>query len=162
MKKKKYLKKLVVTFLFTLLSLTSISPLVEAAKGNFRINNQVIYEKEGGSQSGTATFTINQLFLHDMSELDKQTAKKNQKIVTAAQNEVFTKESPKLESLDKKVTPQLFMKDYTMAEEAHSTSTSTQKQSKGLFVVLCLLGGSIVIFLGIVLGKQFPRLLKRT
>lgn len=139
-----------------------MDPLVEAAKGNFQINNQVIYEKEGDSQSSSATFTINQLFLHDMSELDKQTAKKNQKIVTAAQNEVFTKGSPKIESIDKKVTPQLFTKDYTMAEEVHATSLSTQKQSKGLFISLCLLGGLVVIFLGIVLGKQFPRLLKRT
>lgn len=159
---KKHLKKLSISFLFVLSSLTSMGPLVEAAKGNFKINNQVIYEKDGGSQSSSATFSINQLFLHDMSEIDKQTAKKNQKIVTAAQNEVFTKESPKLESIDKKVTPQLFTKDYMMAEEAHSTSSSTQKQSKELFIVLCLLGGIVVIFLGIVLGKQFPRLLKRT
>lgn len=162
MKQKSYLASGLFVFLISVLSLVSAERVAIADKGDLQINNQVIYEQEGGSQTNMATFTINQLFLPDMSEQEKQITEKQSRIVSTAQNEVFTKETPQTESIDKKITPQLFSKDYTMAEEGPLDKENKNNQSKVGFILLCTIGGLLVVFLGIYLGNVFPRLLKST
>lgn len=162
MKQKNYLIIGLFAFSISVVSLVSAERVAVADKGDLQINNQVIYEQEGGSQDNMATFTINQLFLPDMSEQEKQTAAKQAQIVSTAQTEVFTKETPQVESIDKKITPQLFSKEYAMAEEGHSETANKNNQSKIGFILLCIIGGILVAFFGIYLGKMFPRLLKST
>lgn len=162
MKQKKYLTIGLFTLVFSIMTLVFTKDVVLADKGDLRINNQVIYEQEGGSQSNTATFTLPYLFLPDMSEQEKQTAEKQARIVSTAQKEVFTKETPQVESIDKKITPQLFSKEYTMPEESLLKKENKKNQSKIGFILLCIIGGTLIIFAGIYLGKMFPRLLKKT
>lgn len=65
---KTILNGLLLPFLFFFLQ----SVPVHADNGDLKINNHVIYDKSEGSQNNSATFTINQLFMKDMSEQDKQ------------------------------------------------------------------------------------------
>lgn len=162
MKQKRYLVLGLFAFMVSFMAVTTSKTVARADKGDLQINNQVIYEQEGGSLGNTATFTINQLFLPDMSTQEKQVAKKQAQVVSAAQAEVFTQETPQVESIDKKVTPQLFSKEYTMAEEGSSEKTNQTNQSKIGIILLCIIGGLLVAFLGIFLGRMFPRLLKST
>ncbi|MFD1901166.1 hypothetical protein GQR36_16215 [Enterococcus termitis] len=78
---------------------------VHADTGNLKINNHVIYDKNEGSQSNSATFTINQLFMKDMSEQDKQLNEEKMKLITNAQKEVFIKETPVQHTVNQQITP---------------------------------------------------------
>lgn len=132
-----------------------------ADTGDLKINNQVIYEKSEGTQNKVTVFTINQLFMKDMSEKDQQINEEQAKLVTHAQNEVFMKETPREQSVQKQVTPTLFVKGYNLNDSLDSSGSKSKKISNVGFILFCLVGGIAVIGIGILLGRSFPRLVKK-
>lgn len=133
-----------------------------ADTGDLKINNQVIYEKSDGNQNNVANFTINQLFMQDMSERDQQLKEEQTKLVTQAQNEVFVQETSKGQNLQQQVTPTLFTTGYALNESLDSNSSKAKKAGNLGFILFCLVGGTAVVGIGILLGRAFPRWLKRS
>ncbi|OJG96360.1 hypothetical protein RV18_GL002843 [Enterococcus termitis] len=134
---------------------------VHADTGNLKINNHVIYDKNEGSQSNSATFTINQLFMKDMSEQDKQLNEEKMKLITNAQKEVFIKETPVQHTVNQQITPLLFSNGYVLNDSLDSGDSGLKQGNNIGFILLCVVGGSLVIGLGILLGRAFPTWVKK-
>lgn len=147
--------------LFLLLFIFLQNVPVQADTGDLKINNQVIYEKNEGSQSNSATFTINQLFMKDMSEQDKQLDEEKKKFITNAQKEVFMKKTPAQRKVNQQITPLLFSGRYVLNDSLDSGDSGLKQGNNIGFIVFCLVGGLLVIGLGILLGRAFPTWVKK-
>ncbi|MGX7201684.1 hypothetical protein BCR22_14310 [Enterococcus plantarum] len=154
---KTILKGMFVPILFIFLQ----SVPVHADIGDLKINNQVIYEKNEGSQNNSTTFTINQLFMKDMSAQDKQLDEEKMKLITNAQKEVFVKETPAQRTVTQEITPLLFSNGYTLNDSLDSGDSGLKKGNNIGFILLCVVGGLFVVGLGIILGRAFPTWLKK-
>lgn len=160
-RRKKQLKRLVKGILCSALFIFIYSNPVNANTGDLKINNQVIYEKDVDSQSHAATFTIPQLFMKDMSAKEKQLEKETRKMITDAQKEVFVKKTPKQPMIGQEITPLLFSKGYILADSVDSVDSKTEDGSNLLVHILLVIGGLFVTGLGILLGRAFPKWLKK-
>lgn len=154
---KRILKGLLLPVLFIFLQ----SVPVHADTGDLKINNHVIYDKSEGSQSNSATFTINQLFMKDMSEQDKQLDEEKMKQVTNVQKEVFMKETPAQSTVDQQITPLLFSSGYVLNDSLDSGDSGLKQGNNIGFILFCVVGGLLVIGLGILLGRAFPTWVKK-
>lgn len=154
---KMMLKGIIVPILFIFLQ----SVPVHADSGDLKINNHVIYEKNEGSQNTSATFTINQLFMNDMSDQDKQVAEEKMKLLTNAQKEVFVKETPAQRAVTQGITPLLFSNGYTFHDSLDSGGSGLKQGNNIGFILLCIVGGLFVLGLGIALGRAFPTWVKK-
>lgn len=132
-----------------------------AAAGDLKINNQVIYEKNAESQKNATTFTINQLFMTDMSNKDQQLNKEQTEIIASAQKELFLKETPKEPTIEQHVTPILFSKDYALNDHLDSDELKLGKENHVVFILGGIVGGCVVLGLGILLGRSFPSWVKK-
>ncbi|MFK4568361.1 hypothetical protein [Enterococcus sp. UD-01] len=134
---------------------------VYADNGDLKINNQVIYEKNEGSQSNSTTFTINQLFMKDMSKQDKQLNEEKMKLIKNVQREVFRKETPKEQAMNQQITPLLFSSGYVLDDSLDSEDSALKQGTNIGFLIFCVVGGVLVAGLGILLGRTFPRWVKK-
>ncbi|OJG24868.1 hypothetical protein RU98_GL001201 [Enterococcus caccae] len=154
---KTILKGMLVPALFIFLQ----SVPVHAETGDLKINNQVIYEKNEGSQNNSATFTINQLFMKEMSDQDKQLDEEKMTLITNAQKEVFMKETPAQRTVDQQITPLLFSSGYVLNDSLDSGDSGLKNGNNIGFILLCVVGGLFVVGLGIILGRAFPTWVKK-
>lgn len=154
---KTILKGMLVPLLFIFLQ----SVPVHADTGDLKINNHVIYNKNEGSQSNSATFTINQLFMKDMSDQDKQLDKEKMKLITIAQKEVFTKETPAQRTVNQQIMPLLFSSGYVLNDSLDSGDSGLNQGNNIGFIVFCVVGGLLVVGLGMLLGRAFPTWVKK-
>ena len=132
-----------------------------AETGDLKINNQVIYEKNEESQNHSMTFTINQLFMKDMSNQEKQLESKKMEQITKAKNEVFMKETPKQRTVKQQITPLLFSSGYVLNDRLDSGDSGGNQKNNIGFILCCTVGGILVIGLGILLGRAFPSWVKK-
>lgn len=151
------LEGILIPFLFIFLQ----SVPVQADTGDLKINNQVIYEKNEGSQSNSATFIIHELFMDDMSERDKQLNEEKTKLVTEAQKEVFLAETPEQLPVTQQVTPLLFSSGYALNDSLDSGESGTEQGNNIGTIFFCIVGGVFVMVVGILLGRAFPTWLKK-
>ncbi|MEI5993954.1 hypothetical protein [Candidatus Enterococcus mansonii] len=151
------LKGMLIPMLF--LFLQSVPTYAES--GDLKINNQVIYEKNEGSQSNSATFTIHQLFMQDMSAQDKKLDEEKMQVLAAAQKEVFMKETPKVQTISQQITPLLFSNGYVLNDSLDNGESGLKKGNNIGFLLFCTVGGVLVIGLGILLGRAFPTWVKK-
>ncbi|MGM0219135.1 hypothetical protein [Enterococcus sp. AZ126] len=154
---KTILKGMLVPLLFIFLQ----SIPVHADTGDLKINNHVIYDKNEGSQSNSATFTINQLFMKDMSAQDKQLDEEKMKVIANAQKEVFMKETPAQRTVNQQTTPLLFSNGYVLNDSLDSGDSGLKQGNNIGFIVFCVVGGLLVVGLGILLGRAFPAWVKK-
>lgn len=162
MQKRRRLLKMIynaLTIFILLISLKSLS--VYADKGELKINNQVIYKKSEENQNNTATFTIYQLFLKDMTTQDNQVNEEKIKLITHVNKELFLEKTPKQPLIEKKVTPVLFSQGYVLNDEFDSAHSNIETGSNLLVHLVLILGGLILTSLGILLGRAFPKWLKK-
>lgn len=154
---KTILKGMLVPLLFIFLQ----SIPVHADTGDLKINNHVIYDKNEGSQSNSATFTINQLFMKDMSAQNKQLDEEKMKVIANAQKEVFMKETPAQRTVNQQITPLLFSNGYVLNDSLDSGDSGLKQGNNIGFIVFCVVGGLLVVGLGILLGRAFPTWVKK-
>ncbi|WP_339011727.1 hypothetical protein VNN36_07655 [Lactococcus garvieae] len=154
---KRLIKGMLVLLLFTFFQ----NVTAYADTGDLKINNHVIYEKNDGSQSNSATFTINQLFMKELSEQDKQLDEEKMKKITNAQKEVFMKETPAQRTVNQQITPLLFSNGYVLNDRLDSEDSGLRQRNNIGFILFCVVGGFLVISLGILLGRAFPTWVKK-
>ncbi|MBF8807768.1 MAG: hypothetical protein IC227_04555 [Enterococcus lacertideformus] len=148
---KTILKGLLISLLIFLQSIS-----VHADTGNLKINNQVIYEKNEDSQNNSATFTISQLFMEEMSEQNKQLDEEKTKQIINAQKEVFVKEIPTQYTITQEITPRLFAHGYTLKDSLNASSSGLKKANHSGFILLYVVGSFLIVGLGFGLGRTFP------
>lgn len=134
---------------------------VHADKGDLKINNHVIYDKDEGSQSNSATFTINQLFMKEMSDQDRQLNEEKVTLIANVQKEVFMKEIPIPPTADQQMKPFLFSNDYVLNDSLDFENSETKGATNIGFVIFCIIGGLFVLGMGILLGRAFPTWVKK-
>lgn len=145
-------KGMFLSFLFVF----SQSVPVHADTGDLKINNHVIYDKKEDHQNKSTTFTINQLFMKDMTEQDKQIGEKKSELLTNAKKQVFMKETPVQHTGNKQITPLLFSSKYVLNDNLDSGNIGLRQGRNIGFILFCVVGGFLVVGLGILLGRAFP------
>lgn len=136
--------------------------LASASNGELNINNQVIYGETQKKTKQAVTYTINQLFMAEMTEKAQQVTQDQLRLVADAKESIFSPTPSQRPTYNQQITPTLFSKDYALTDSGVVEGRPLESKSVGNLWLLFLVGGLVALALGILLGRKFPTWLKKS
>lgn len=154
-------KKILIIFLM-IFSVILVSSSTFAEPGDLKINNQVIYRQNKTENNNTSSeFNFPDLFLDKKTSQENYLKEKTDKTLSDIESNIFLKETPSEEILNKKLVPLLFNSadNFSYIEENENNLNQSNLKSVGICLII-FWGAVLFLVVGIFFGKKFSHVFK--